>query len=90
MLARRRRQGWGARARAARAVGPDNREQHVPHMGILTYISHKLARFSERVGDWWQHGAMARPARRQAQAQQAAEAERLDRIRNPFKYLGKP
>ena len=58
-------------------------------MQMLRSLFLAIGNFGNRVWNFRRSLAMTIEQRRQRIAIDAAEAERLDRIRNPSKYLGK-
>lgn len=58
-------------------------------MSFLNFLRRAFVRFVEKAQGFSQAAANAAEQRRRQPALDALEAERLDRLRNPSKYLGK-
>jgi Skp family chaperone for outer membrane proteins len=58
-------------------------------MDLLTHIYQTIVSLAKQAWLLPRTAAIAVDRRRQQHARAEAEAERLDRIRNPYKYLGK-
>jgi hypothetical protein len=58
-------------------------------MNTLKFICLAVAQFAKQIWLLPRSIALAVKQKRQGMAQNKSEAERLDRIRNPEKYLGK-
>ena len=61
-----------------------------PPMNTLKLVCQTIARLAKQASQLPQSLANASDQRRQQVVRNALELERLDRIRNPSKYLGKP